>query len=68
MARSSHGSRRALPWAVAQRPRPMPRVVRLGRAANDNTRLRNRWTRLIVIGAAAAAVVLAAGEWIFRQI
>jgi hypothetical protein len=66
VARSSHGSRRALPWAVAQGPRPLPRVVRLGRAANDNARLRNLQARLVVIGIAAAAVVLAAAEWVFR--
>jgi len=67
VARSSHGSRRALPWAAAQGPRPLPpRVVRLGRAANDNTRQRNLRARLVVIGIAAAAIALAAGEWIFR--
>lgn len=44
----------------------MPRVVRLGRAANDNARLRNLRARLVVIGVAAAAVALAAGGWIFR--
>jgi len=44
----------------------MPRVVRLGRAANDNTRLRGLRVRLIVIGVAAAVVALAAGEWVFR--
>jgi len=43
-----------------------PRVVRLGRAANDNTRQRNLRARLVVIGIAAAAIALAAGEWIFR--
>jgi hypothetical protein len=30
VARSSYGSRRTLPWAVAQKARPLPRVVRLG--------------------------------------
>ena len=38
MSRSTYSSRRgryrAGPWAVAHKPRPMPRVVRLGRAAN----------------------------------
>ena len=65
MARSSHDSPRTLPWAVTQRARPMPRVVRLGRAANDNARLPAWRARLIVIGVAAAAVALAAGEWMF---
>lgn len=63
MARSSHDSPRTLPWAVTQRARPMPRVVRLGRAANDNARLPGWRTRLIVIGVAAAAAALAAGKW-----
>ena len=44
----------------------MPRVVRLGRAANDNARLQAWRARLILIGLAAAAVALAAGEWVFR--
>jgi hypothetical protein len=43
-----------------------PRVVRLGRAANDNTRLRNPRARLAVIGVAAAAVAMAVMEWVFR--
>jgi hypothetical protein len=41
----------------------MPRVVRLGRAANDNARLPGWWARLILIGVAATAV--AAGGWMF---
>ncbi len=65
MARSSHDSPRTLPWAVAQRARPMPRVVRLGRAANDNARLQAWRARLILIGAAAAVVAVAAGGWMF---
>lgn len=36
MARTSFGPNRAATWAVTQKPRPMPRVVRLGRPANDN--------------------------------
>jgi hypothetical protein len=44
----------------------MPRVVRLGRAANDNARLRSWRARLILIGAAAAVAAAAAGGWIFR--
>jgi hypothetical protein len=43
----------------------MPRVVRLGRAANDNAH-RAAWrTRLILIAVAAAAA-LAAGQWLLR--
>ena len=43
----------------------MPRVVRLGRAANDNARLQAWRARLILIGAAAALLALAAGGWMF---
>ncbi len=43
----------------------MPRVVRLGRAANDNARLQAWRARLILIGAAAAVVAVAAGGWMF---
>jgi len=43
----------------------MPRVVRLGRAANDNARLSAWQARLLLIGAAAAVLAAAAGEWMF---
>ncbi|TMJ24455.1 MAG: hypothetical protein E6G95_18250 [Alphaproteobacteria bacterium] len=64
MARSTYGSRRALPWAVAQKPKPMPRVVRLGRAANDNARLSGMRAKLAVIGLAAAALALVLVQWL----
>jgi len=38
MARPSHGPRRATAWTTAPLSRPMRRVVRLGRPANDNAR------------------------------
>lgn len=38
MARSSHGSRRSDSWAITRPSRPQPRIVRLGRPANDNAR------------------------------
>jgi hypothetical protein len=38
MARSSHGPRQATTWAAEHNPRPLPRIVRLGRPANDNDR------------------------------
>jgi len=41
----------------------MPRVVRLGRAANDNARLSGMRAKLAVIGLAAAALALALVEW-----
>jgi hypothetical protein len=43
----------------------MPRVVRLGRAANDNARLQAWRARLILIGGAAAVLALATGKWMF---
>ena len=59
MLGSSHGSRRTASWATAQKPRTTPRVVRLGRAANDNARRPNLRARLVVAGLALALVVLA---------
>ena len=49
MLGSSHGSRRTASWATAQKPRTTPRVVRLGRAANDNARQPNLRARLVVV-------------------
>ena len=63
MARSSYGQRRATTWTVTQKPRPMPRVVRLGRAANDNSRRPGMPTRLLAVGAAMAVLVLALVDW-----
>jgi hypothetical protein len=63
MARSSHGSRRATTWAVAQKPKPMPRVVRLGRAANDNARRTSLRTRLLVVTVATALAMVALYDW-----
>jgi hypothetical protein len=62
MARS-HGSRRATTWAVAQKPKPMPRVVRLGRAANDNARQTNLRTRLLVVAIATALAMVVLSDW-----
>jgi len=56
---SSHGSRRTASWATAQKPRTTPRVVRLGRAANDNARQPNLRARLVVAGLVIALVALA---------
>ena len=64
MARSSHGSRRALPWAVAQKARPMPRMVRLGRAANDNGRLQGLRARLLAISAIVVLSAMALADWL----
>ena len=66
MARSSHDSPRTLPWAVAQRARPMPRVVRLGRAANDNTRMRPRIRgRIVVLSLVLALAAFMIAEHLF---
>ncbi len=64
MARSfSRGSRRTTTWAVDQKPRSMPRVVRLGRAANDNTRQPGLHTRLLAVVAATTLVMFALFYW-----
>jgi hypothetical protein len=64
MARSSSfGSRRTTTWAVDQKPRSMPRVVRLGRPANDNLRQPNMALRLAVITLVTALVLLALHDW-----
>ena len=64
MARSSSfGSRRTTTWAVDQKPRSMPRVVRLGRPANDNLRQTNMLVRLAVITLVTAVAVLALHDW-----
>ena len=62
MARSSYGSRRTLPWAVAQKARPLPRVVRLGRAANDNARRPNVPVRALAVCLMAALAMVAVAE------
>jgi hypothetical protein len=63
MARSSHGQRSVTTWAVAQKPRPTPRVVRLGRPANDNFRRPRALLNMFIVGLAAALAVLAAANW-----
>ena len=63
MARSSHGPRLANTWAVAQKPRPMPRVVRLGRPANDNFRRPGWMVRMFVVALAATVAVVAVANW-----
>jgi hypothetical protein len=64
MARlSSRGSRRTTAWAVDQKPRSIPRVVRLGRAANDNARQPGINTRLFVVVVATTLVMFAVYCW-----
>jgi len=64
MARSfSSGSRRTTTWAVDQKPRSMPRVVRLGRAANDNFRLPRIAVRLFTLALGTTLAMLALYYW-----
>jgi hypothetical protein len=64
MARSSsHESRRNNSWAVDQKPRSMPRVVRLGRAANDNIRRTNLKARLFIVTLATTLAMVAMYHW-----
>ena len=60
---SSRGSRRSTAWAVDQKARSMPRVVRLGRAANDNVRQSGVSARLVLVAAVTALLVFAAYSW-----
>ena len=55
---SSRGSHRTTTWAVDQKPRSLPRVVRLGRAANDNTRQTGINTRLFIVVAVTTLVMV----------
>ncbi|MDP1964014.1 MAG: hypothetical protein Q8K93_17640 [Reyranella sp.] len=65
MARSSFGPNQASIWAVAQKPRPKPRVVRLGRPANDNHRRHGVLTRLFVFGLATTLLgFVLLGAWL----
>ena len=63
MAKSSYGPNRAATWAVTQKPRPMPRVVRLGRPANDNYRRHDALRRLLAFGLATALAGLVLLGW-----
>ena len=63
MARSSRGSRPVTTWAAERHPRPQPRIVRLGRPANDNVRQVGLATRLAAVGVAALAAVFALFHW-----
>ena len=65
MARSSRGPRRATTWAAEHNPRPLPRIVRLGRPANDNFRRPGWMVRLFVLALAAALALVAVANWRF---
>ena len=63
MARSSRGPRQATTWAAEQNSRPLPRIVRLGRPANDNVRQLGPLTVALYGTFAAVIVVLAMVRW-----
>ena len=63
MARLSRGPRQATTWAAEQSPRPLPRIVRLGRPANDNVRQFGLATRVAAGTVAAVAALLALLHW-----
>ena len=63
MARSSRGPRQATTWAAEQNSRPLPRIVRLGRPANDNARPFGPLSRLVAAVFAATVAVLALVHW-----
>lgn len=60
---SSRGPRQAKTWAAEQNPRPVPRIVRLGRPANDNFRRLGPMTRKLAVIFAAIVAVLALVHW-----
>jgi hypothetical protein len=63
MVRSSRGPRQATTWAAEQNSRPLPRIVRLGRPANDNVRQFGPLTLALYGTFAAVVVVLAMVHW-----
>ena len=64
MARSSQGPRRVTTWTAEQNQGAMPRIVRLGRPANDNVRSIDLTTRMIIaVGTVAAATVFVVIDW-----
>ena len=63
MARSSRGPRQATTWAAEQNSRPLPRIVRLGRPANDNVRQFGPLTLALYGTFVTVVVVLAMVHW-----
>ncbi len=59
MARSSYGPRAVSPWPAAQKPATRTRVVRLGRAANDNVSRPQPLLRALSFAAAGVVAALA---------
>lgn len=66
MARSSFGPRQGeTSWAATQTPKAQPRIVRVGRPANDNFRRRGGRTWILFAVLAGAALALVAATWRF---
>ena len=67
MPRSSFGPRRGeTSWAATQTPKTQPRIVRVGRPANDNFRPRGGVRAWILVASLAGAVLaLVAANWRF---
>ncbi len=63
MARSSRGPRQAMTWAAEHNPRPLPRIVRLGRPANDNERRFGATMRVVAAVFAVTVFVMALVHW-----
>ncbi|MBV8412672.1 MAG: hypothetical protein JOY64_33960 [Alphaproteobacteria bacterium] len=63
MARSSRGHRSDSNWTVAHRPKPLPRIVRLGRPANDNHRRPWRLMHVAFLAVASALALIAILNW-----
>lgn len=66
MARSSFGPRQGeTSWAAIQTPKAQPRIVRVGRPANDNFRRRGVRMWVLCAGFAGAVLALVAANWRF---
>jgi hypothetical protein len=63
MARSSRGPRQATTWGAEKNPRPLPRIVRLGRPANDNFRQLGPLTLALYGTFAVAGFLFALVHW-----
>ena len=64
MAGSSQGLRRVSPGTVSQGPTQVPGVMRIARPANDNFRPRSAAIRVVLLALAAAALLIAAVNWV----
>ena len=67
MQRSSFGPRQGdTSWAAIQTPKLQPRVVRVGRPANDNFRRPGGMrTWMLIAGLAGVVLALVAANWRF---